>query len=135
MLPLRLKRVQRAARIGRTSAEGVLARNNNRSRLEGTLRGRGRILSASSWPGLSRPSTSWQIEKKGVDARVKPGHDESVKRSTTQAAPKIHDSSKGRIAPNLRRDLLWLLSSLRPQRKSAPSPCKGEGWGGGQARA
>src|SRR5215471_12322332 len=34
--------------------------------------------SASSWPGSSRPSTSWQIEKKGVDARVKPGHDECV---------------------------------------------------------
>ena len=62
-------------------------------------------LSASSWPGLpsslklrrpdtekpaeasgvggSRPSTSWQIEKKGVDATVKPGHDESVEDSTT----------------------------------------------------
>ena len=41
---------------------------------------RGRVISASSWPGLSRPSTSWQIEKKGVDARVEPGHDESVTR-------------------------------------------------------
>jgi hypothetical protein len=49
---------------------------------EGSFRawGRGSILSASSWPGLSRPSTSWQIEKKGMDARVKPGHDESVGR-------------------------------------------------------
>jgi len=41
--------------------------------------GRGSILSASSWPGLSRPFTSWQIENKDMDARVKPGHDEFVR--------------------------------------------------------
>jgi len=29
-----------------------------------------------SWPGLSRPSTFSAAEKKDVDARVKPGHDE-----------------------------------------------------------
>ena len=30
-----------------------------------------------SWPGLTRPSTSWSLpKKKVVDARVKPGHDE-----------------------------------------------------------
>src|SRR6266566_4477211 len=31
----------------------------------------------SSWPGLSRPSTSYTVSaKKDVDARVKPGHDD-----------------------------------------------------------
>jgi len=36
----------------------------------------------SSWPGLSRPSTSlaWQ-QKKDVDARHKAGHDESLARA------------------------------------------------------
>src|SRR6516225_4943230 len=48
--------------------------------LQGRVKGGAASFSASSWPGLSRPSTSWQIEKKGVDARVKPGHDESVAR-------------------------------------------------------
>ena len=29
-----------------------------------------------SWPGLSRPSTSFvSVREEGVDARVKPGHD------------------------------------------------------------
>jgi hypothetical protein len=29
----------------------------------------------ASWPGLSRPSTSWLRVKKDVDARHKVGHD------------------------------------------------------------
>src|SRR5258707_11120901 len=34
------------------------------------------ILHVSSWPGLSRPSTSYlPVETKDVDARDKPGHD------------------------------------------------------------
>jgi hypothetical protein len=33
-------------------------------------------VTASSWPGLSRPSTSFNPVKKDVDARVKPAHDE-----------------------------------------------------------
>jgi monoamine oxidase len=31
-----------------------------------------------SWPGLSRPSTSWILAKKDVDARHKAGHDELI---------------------------------------------------------
>jgi penicillin-binding protein 1C len=34
----------------------------------------------SSWPGLTRPSTSSFAEDKVVDARVKPGHDDGKKR-------------------------------------------------------
>jgi hypothetical protein len=30
----------------------------------------------SSWPGLSRPSTSFLLDGKDVDARHKAGHDE-----------------------------------------------------------
>ncbi|HEY4774797.1 MAG TPA: hypothetical protein VIH40_08255, partial [Xanthobacteraceae bacterium] len=38
-----------------------------------------RDLSASSWPGLSRPSTSLiQLGLQALDARHKAGHDESV---------------------------------------------------------
>jgi len=39
----------------------------------------GTDLSTSSWPGLSRPSTSFGAAiKKVVDARHKAGHDESL---------------------------------------------------------
>jgi len=37
---------------------------------------------SSSWPGLSRPSTSSFAKKKLVDARDKPGHDDKKKPST-----------------------------------------------------
>jgi hypothetical protein len=30
---------------------------------------------SASWPGLSRPSTFFGYDKKGVDARHKAGHD------------------------------------------------------------
>jgi hypothetical protein len=37
---------------------------------------RASIYSSSSWPGLTRPSTSFFLmDREGVDARVKPGHD------------------------------------------------------------
>ena len=40
--------------------------------------------------------------KKGVDARVKPGHDESVgrlnRKSTSQVTAKVHDSSHAELA-------------------------------------
>jgi hypothetical protein len=35
------------------------------------------VLILLSWPGLSRPSTFWGPVAKDVDARDKPGHDES----------------------------------------------------------
>jgi penicillin-binding protein 1C len=38
----------------------------------------------SSWPGLTRPSTSSSAEGKVVDARVKPGHDERGKGRTVR---------------------------------------------------
>jgi hypothetical protein len=66
--------------------------------------GRGSILSTSSWPGLARPSTSCQIEKKGVDARVKPGHDEFVgrlkprRKSTTRVTPNFEGLPRTSIA-------------------------------------
>jgi penicillin-binding protein 1C len=41
---------------------------------------------SSSWPGLSRPSTSSSAEAKGVDARVKPGHDGLSKRRIVRVA-------------------------------------------------
>ena len=41
----------------------------------------GEALHPPSWPGLSRPSTSWlHSRKEGVDARHKPGHDEFAAR-------------------------------------------------------
>ncbi|MBV9979856.1 MAG: DNA polymerase Y family protein [Bradyrhizobium sp.] len=47
-------------------------------------------LSAPSWPGLSRPSTSLQAARKqDVDARVKPGHDESLVRQDNTDLPSI----------------------------------------------
>src|SRR5580704_9954281 len=36
----------------------------------------GRRFFLSSWPGLSRPSTSFSPATKVVDARAKPGHDD-----------------------------------------------------------
>ena len=65
------------------------------------MKGGAASFSASSWPGLSRPSTSWQIEKKGVDARVKPGHDESVARLKSRRS--FHRS--GSVLPPSERSL------------------------------
>jgi hypothetical protein len=46
-----------------------------------------RINQGSSWPGLTRPSTSFFVNGvKNVDARDKPGHDDELRLERAAAA-------------------------------------------------
>src|ERR1700722_19065817 len=48
-----------------------------------------RLMKSWSWPGSSRPSTSFNgIGKKAVDARIKSGHDE--KRPAARKTPELY---------------------------------------------
>src|SRR5579862_6190531 len=58
------------------------------------------MLSLSSWPGLSRPSTTFSFGREHVDARDKPGHD------VREEAIAVHEPDSER-----RRDYVHLISS------------------------
>src|SRR6516165_6544411 len=60
----------RAGQGVKAHGEGVKAQSKG-AKLQ--ARERGSILSASSWPGSSRPSTSWQIERKAWMPGSSPG--------------------------------------------------------------
>ena len=63
------------------------------------------ILSAASWPGLTRPSTSFfPDQQQGVDARHKGERSDAVLRTSMAG----HDD----IEPNAANDKLWLLLAL-----------------------
>lgn len=63
--------------------------------------------SPSSWPGLTRPSTSLVVqEKKGVDTRHKAGHDEVT---LVAAAPAPARAGPRIATESLRLALLWLM--------------------------
>src|SRR6516225_2300214 len=96
----------RAGQGVKAHGEGVKAQSKG-AKLQ--ARARGSILSASSWPGSSRPSTSWQIERKAWMPGSSPG---MTSLWATQAAPKIRgqgvkargEGSKLRArVPNFRR--------------------------------
>jgi len=93
------------------------------------LRGRGpfRIVMAGLVPAIHVVAN----RKKGVDARVKPGHDESVgrlnRKSTSHVAAKIHDSSHAELAA--RSLLVAALASTAAEVYSLPLKGGGLGWG------
>ena len=93
------------------------------------LRGRGpfRIVMAGLVPAIHVVAN----RKKGVDARVKPGHDESVgrlnRKSTSQVTAKIHDSSHAELAA--RSLFLAALASTAAEVCSLPLKGGGLGWG------
>src|SRR6516225_3710256 len=92
-------------------------------------RERGSILSASSWPGSSRPSTSWQIERKAWMPGSSPGMTSLRDNSSRAENPRLtlRELAARLVFRRYRTRFNRSGSALPPPEKSLAEG----GWGGG----
>src|SRR5882724_2637572 len=91
--PIAKKKTTRARKPKTRKRTRTRAITTTRKRRRVRTRTRPQAAQLPSWPGLSRPSTSFLLERsKDVDARHKAGHDELERRKNT-ASIRVSNSS------------------------------------------